>query len=46
VPVLAGLTALGLGGALLAGAPAAPVGVATLGLGLGLALTILSRRHS
>ena len=43
-PVLAGLTALGLGAALLAGAPAVPVGVATLGLGL--ALTILSRRHS
>ena len=43
-PVLAGLTALGLGAALLAGAPAAPVGLATLGLGL--ALTILSRRHS
>ena len=45
-PVLAGMTALGLGGALLAGAPPAPVGLATLGLGLGLALTILSRRHS
>ena len=43
-PALAGLAALGLGAALLAGAPAAPVGVATLGLGL--ALTILSRRHS
>jgi ubiquinone biosynthesis protein len=43
-PALAGLAALGLGAALLAGAPAAPVGLATLGLGL--TLTILSRRHS